>query len=199
MSGFISDTLSSVQENIVSKIKSPLYGAFAFSWVVCNWKPVSIFILSKDSVYERINNVSAYASLENQLYYPVMAAVFLVLAVPALHALYAFFDAFISSSHDSAGNLREKFNQKNRTRALVAKVEAEMAEAKTRAKYEVEIAKAKEVAAESNLKAEGIFDNLTNIESLKEELKDARKQIDDLSFQLRVAHNSIGNPAFKND
>ncbi|HBC0586080.1 TPA: hypothetical protein I3599_001355 [Enterobacter cloacae] len=199
MSGFISDTLSSVQENIVSKIKSPLYGAFAFSWVVCNWKPVSIFILSKDSVYERINNVSAYASLENQLYYPVMAAVILVLAVPALHALYAFFDAFISSIHDSAGNLREKFNQKNRTRALVAKVEAEMAEAKTRARYEVEIAKAKEEAAEFNLRAEGFTDDLTTIESLKEELREARTQIDDLGFQLRVAQNAIGNPGFRKD
>lgn len=199
MSGFISDTLSSVQENIVNKIKSPLYGAFAFSWIVCNWKPVSIFILSKDTVYERINNVSAYASLENQLYYPVMASVILILAVPALHAFYAFFDAFIGSIHDSAGNLREKFNQKNRTRALVAKVEAEMAEAKTRAKYHAEIARENEAAAAANLKAEGLTDDLTSIETLKEELKDARTQIDDLSFQLRVAQNAIGNPGFRKD
>ncbi len=199
MTGFISEALASIKENLKQKRKSPLYGAFAFSWLAFNWKPVSIFFLSKENIYALINNVSAYTSWKNQLLYPVLVAVILIIIVPAFHAFYAFFDAWVGSIHDSADSIGERFKQNRITKAKTATIDAEMELTLAGARKAAEVAREQEAEAESLLRAKKMQSEIESIDDLKEKLQEARNKIEEMEIQKSFAQNAIGNPGFRKD
>ena len=190
MSGFFSDATNSIIDNIKQKRKSPLYGAFAFSWLAYNWKPVSIFILSKKDIYAKIQDVSAYASLHDQLIYPAIMAVIIVLLMPALHALYSYFDAIVGFIHDSSISLKEWFNalvnqRKERARAFESiQNEATLAEEKAK------IAEFNRQAADAEQQEALIRADITSVTQLQDERIRVQKYEMELNDKLSALEKS---------
>lgn len=169
MAGFISDAASSIIDNIRQKRKSPLYGAFAFSWIAYNWKPVSIFIFSKKDIYGKIQDVSTYASLNDQVIYPAMMAVIIVLLMPTLHAFYSYFDAVVEVLHDSSNSLKEWYSsvinrRKERARAFES-IQNELTSAEEKKK----IAELNRQAAEAEQQEALIRVDLVSVSQLQDE------------------------------
>nr|WP_183516214.1 hypothetical protein [Enterobacter ludwigii]MBB2843606.1 hypothetical protein [Enterobacter ludwigii] len=194
MSGFLSDATNSIIDNIKQKRKSPLYGAFAFSWLACNWKPVSIFILSKKDIYAKIQDVSAYASLNDQFILPAIMAVSIVLLMPTLHALYSYFDAVVGFIHDSSNSLKEWFNafvnqRKERARAFESiQNEATLAEEKAK------IAEFNRQAADAEQQEALIRADITSVTQLLDErirLQKYELELNDKYTALERKHESL--------
>lgn len=169
MSGLFSDAANSIIDNLKEKRKSPLYGAFAFSWLAYNWKPVSIFILSKKDIYGKIQDVSAYASLHEQLIYPAIMAVSIVLLMPTLHALYSYFDAVVGFLHDSSNSLKEWFNSTVNQRKERARAYESIQNESTLAEEKAKIAELNRQAAEAEQQEALIRADITSVTQLQDE------------------------------
>lgn len=169
MSGFFSDATNSIIDNIKQKRKSPLYGAFAFSWLAYNWKPVSIFILSKKDIYGKIQDVSAYASLHEQLIYPAIMAVSIILLMPTLHALYSYFDAVVGFLHDSSNSLKEWLNAFVNRRKERARAFESIQNESTLAEEKAKIAEFNRQAADAEQQEALIRADITSVTQLQDE------------------------------
>lgn len=195
MPGLISDAVKSVRDNASQKIKSPLFGAFAFSWLAYNWKPVSIFLLSKENVYERINNVSAYASLNDQFYYPILTSLLLVFIIPLFNACYSFFDVCVKFVHESSESLRLWFSSYIDGRKERSQAQADMKKELTLADERKKIALINKEAADAE-RQEAIIrtdiGSLAELESARLALKEHESKINDKIKNLEIEYNLIG-------
>lgn len=190
MSGFLSDAAHSIIDNIKQKRKSPLYGAFAFSWLAYNWKPVSIFILSKKDIYAKIQDVSAYASLHDQLIYPAIMAVIIVLLMPTLHALYSYFDAIVGFVHESSASFKEWYNSAVKSRGEKARAQANIQSELTSAEEMEKIAILKKRAAEAEQEEALIRADISSVTQLQDERVRVQKYEMELNDKLSSLEKS---------
>lgn len=112
MSG--NEVYESLKSNIIDRIKNPFYGAFIFSWLVFNWKPVLLLLFSKKSIDIVIADLSFYCDMNRQFFYPAAATLALVFFVPILSAIYSFFTSFVGHFFDSGSSLREWLNERTK-------------------------------------------------------------------------------------
>lgn len=187
-----SDLYSSIKSNLADRVRSPFYGSFIISWVVINWKPILIFLLSKKNIYTVINDLSAYCDVRYQLYYPVAATLFLVFIMPVIAASYSFFHSWVSNISDSGNDFKKWLNEKTvkkrnskleymqkihagkMAEADLAidkiKTEAEAAIAERKAAAEAAIAESKAKEDRSRLISEMSLHDIADLPSLKDEL-----------------------------
>lgn len=79
------ELIKSFFESSKERIKNPLIGTFAISWVLINWKPIFIILFSNLTIIERINEVELnHTSLKNNLIIPISIALFYVIILPYL-------------------------------------------------------------------------------------------------------------------
>lgn len=65
------------------RIKNPFIGAFIFSFIAFNWKPIFIIVFASKSIQEKINLVETkYTGLIYNLWLPIIFAIFYVLVLP---------------------------------------------------------------------------------------------------------------------
>jgi hypothetical protein len=77
----------SVIENFKERIRNPLLGSFAITFLIYNWRPIFILLLSERPVEERVSFLEDnYISYET-LYIPLIVSVVYVLLVPYLSSL----------------------------------------------------------------------------------------------------------------
>ena len=76
---------STVESTVKERIKSPFYGTFIISWIICNWKIfVVLFFISSDDLrsnkLEYISNelIDPYLGI----IYPLLATILLILIIP---------------------------------------------------------------------------------------------------------------------
>ncbi len=79
------ELIKSFFESSKERIKNPLIGTFAISWVLINWKPIFIILFSDLTIIERINEVELnHTSLKYNLITPILIALFYVIILPYL-------------------------------------------------------------------------------------------------------------------
>jgi len=79
----MTDILKSFFEASKERIKNPLIGTFAITWVLLNWKAVVILVFSGLTIEKRIDLIeTSHTSLKYNLILPLAIAFFYVIALP---------------------------------------------------------------------------------------------------------------------
>jgi hypothetical protein len=77
------ELLNTFLDTTKERIKNPFIGAFIFSFIAFNWKPVFIIIFASKSIQEKIELIETdYTGLLHNLWLPIIFAVFYVLILP---------------------------------------------------------------------------------------------------------------------
>lgn len=81
---------SFVYSFVVHKFSSSIWTAYVFAWVVCNWKSIAYFMLSKDEIGIRMGVIDLVYSGENwEVWgYPLIPAAIFLFFFPWLEANY---------------------------------------------------------------------------------------------------------------
>lgn len=83
------EIINSILDSTKERLKNPLLGSFAFSWVIFNWKPIFYILLSKESIENRIDFISeCYSSINLNFWFPLAFSIFYILIFP--YILWAF-------------------------------------------------------------------------------------------------------------
>lgn len=83
------ELLNTFLESTNERIKNPFIGAFLFSFVVFNWKPIFIILFASKSIQEKIKIVELeYTGLLYNLWLPILFALFYVLILPYIMWLF---------------------------------------------------------------------------------------------------------------
>jgi hypothetical protein len=81
----ITEAFNSLAQNFNDRIRSPIGGAFFFSWLVFNWKFVYYFIVQVDTAENKIKHIQySFIDVSNLLVYPAIAAVVYILFFPVI-------------------------------------------------------------------------------------------------------------------
>lgn len=84
----LKDIGKSFIQGLQDKLVSPLSGFFIISWIVFNWKALSIFVFADDSMYERIEFIASnYSDINCNLLYPLVTAIGASLIYPLVSVL----------------------------------------------------------------------------------------------------------------
>jgi hypothetical protein len=90
----LEDIWSSMSGNAKTKINDPFIGAFATSWVACNWNHLAILIWGDGSASERINTLHTYLTdspllaFNSILVLPVLFTLFFIFIFPWFSLLF---------------------------------------------------------------------------------------------------------------
>ncbi|HHN8474158.1 TPA: hypothetical protein ACRRWY_001547 [Morganella morganii] len=83
MKDFFANLFKCTSETMIERIKSPIVGAFVFSWLFFNWKTILILLFSDSKVEDKIDIISKYITLESLLY-PAIFSIVYSLAIPVI-------------------------------------------------------------------------------------------------------------------
>lgn len=185
-----SEVYNSLKSNMSDRIKSPFYGAFVFSWLVFNWKPILILVFSKKSIYVVIEEVSTYSDLHRQFFYPIASTLVLVFLMPVISALYSFFSSGVGHLSDSGSGLRSWLNERaeikrNNKRESIQK---EHEEKITKVNADIAANKANEERA--TLESERAMREMADLPTLKSD-------IDRLKYDNSLLHQTNQELLFK--
>jgi hypothetical protein len=77
------ELIKSILESSKERIKNPLIGALAFSWVFINWKIVFIILFSKQTIENKIIHIeSNYIKVCSNYIYPICTALIYLILLP---------------------------------------------------------------------------------------------------------------------
>ncbi|CAM1363514.1 conserved protein of unknown function [Tenacibaculum soleae] len=77
--------LNAILDTSKDRLKNPFIGAFVFSWIAINWKPIATFLLSDQSIEIRIEKIQLnYSSLWETLLLPLIIAGIYIVVLPYL-------------------------------------------------------------------------------------------------------------------
>ncbi|UOB18671.1 coiled-coil domain-containing protein [Abyssalbus ytuae] len=83
------EILNTFLDTTRERIKNPFIGAFIFSFVAFNWKPIFIILFASKTIQEKIKIVeSEYTGLLYNLWLPILFALFYVLILPYIMWLF---------------------------------------------------------------------------------------------------------------
>lgn len=79
------ELIKSFFESSRERIKNPLIGTFAISWILINWKPIFILLFSNLTIEKRIQEIELnHTSLKYNLVLPLIIALLYVIILPYL-------------------------------------------------------------------------------------------------------------------
>lgn len=85
------ELLTTFFETSKERIKNPLIGAFIFSWIAFNWRPILILLFSEKQIEGKLTLIGAeYSSINHALWFPLLAALFYVVILPYFSWLLEF-------------------------------------------------------------------------------------------------------------
>lgn len=83
------DIFLSIFKTTEERLKNPFIGTFIISFIVYNWKPLSVFFLSSQKIEQRITFISNnYTDILNLLIYPLVTSVIYIVLLPYLMWLF---------------------------------------------------------------------------------------------------------------
>ncbi|TKD54390.1 hypothetical protein [Flavobacterium sp. ASW18X] len=83
------ELLNTFLDTTKERIKNPFIGAFIFSFVAFNWKPIFVILFASQTIQEKIEIVeSEYTGLLYNLWLPILFALFYVLILPYIMWLF---------------------------------------------------------------------------------------------------------------
>lgn len=85
----IKEFIISFFESAKDRLKNPVIGAFIMAWVAVNWRFIAILLFSSKTIEQKIEFVEAnYFDIDYNLWIPLAFAVFYVLILPYIMALF---------------------------------------------------------------------------------------------------------------
>lgn len=76
-------------ESAKERLKNPMIGAFVIAWVAINWRFLAILFFSSKTIEQKIEFIELnYFNINNNLWLPLAFAVFYVLILPYIMALF---------------------------------------------------------------------------------------------------------------
>ncbi|EML0562618.1 TPA: hypothetical protein L9968_000548 [Klebsiella aerogenes] len=82
MLDFFKELISSFKSTALERVKSPILGAFVFSWFVFNWRSFLILLFSKSGIEERIIYIEHYYNWLTLYVFPIALALALCWILP---------------------------------------------------------------------------------------------------------------------
>lgn len=175
MFDWLKEVAASAFDNLKQKRKSPLYGAFAFSWVAHNWQPLLILFFSKKNINSRIADLIPFKSSYDQFLGPLWWSVVLIFLVPIIHAIYSFFDSWVGSLHDSTSVKREILNLRKRRELIELQQAVDASAERAAAEEKTKIAEEAKKAARHREQERLAISNIDKIGQLEDEIKRLEK------------------------
>ena len=122
------ETLQNLKQTINERIKNPFIGAFFISWVIINWRPIFIILFSHDEIYNKIGVIDKnYSDWHNYFLWPILIAIFYIIILPYLMALFEFLVSFSQKFRDGNYANIKILELKNQNKILIQQVENEKA------------------------------------------------------------------------
>lgn len=85
----IKELFLSFIESTKDRLKNPMIGAFVIAWIAVNWRFIAILFFSSKKIEDKISFIETnYFNLQHNLWIPLGIAVFYVLVLPYLMALF---------------------------------------------------------------------------------------------------------------
>src|SRR5690606_26009206 len=76
-------------ESAKDRLKNPMIGAFVIAWIAINWRFIAILFFSSKKIEDKISFIETnYFDLEHNLWIPLAFAVFYVLILPYIMAIF---------------------------------------------------------------------------------------------------------------
>ncbi|MBF4466405.1 hypothetical protein [Flavobacterium sp. LC2016-12] len=167
----VADLIKSIIDTSKERIKTPITGAFVFSFIIYNWRPISI-LFSDLKIQERIELIDGYLDVWS-LVYPILMALVITIIVP-------FFMWGIDSILIYAKKKRLEKNYENRTNVLAEKI-----------KIATKVLELKN-AESGNKEKQDLLDQINYLESSQNQLKTLHKnEIDQINLSLQQANDSL--------
>jgi hypothetical protein len=80
------DFIKEFFENAKERVKSPLIGTFALTWMIFNWKPILVLLFSNWEIESRISYLEkTYTNQLILVIYPLLVTVFYIFALPYIN------------------------------------------------------------------------------------------------------------------
>ncbi|MCG6270677.1 hypothetical protein K6U70_00385 [Vibrio vulnificus] len=106
------DIIKSLKDNVTSRVRNPIVGAFALAWTALNINGVATFILADNALRLEIVKNKQWLVFDD-LIYPMMLAILYLVILPILNLVYEYLNDGVINS------LRNKHRNKNETEMFV--------------------------------------------------------------------------------
>lgn len=90
MLDFFKELLAASKANALERIKNPIIGAYAFSWVAFNWKSILITIFSDKNIEDKIGWIAQNSDIRTSLGYPAIMTGIILIILPVFSAIVTF-------------------------------------------------------------------------------------------------------------
>lgn len=81
--------ITSILDTAKDRLKNPFIGAFAISWIAINWKPITFFLFSNQTIEKRIEIIELnYESNSNIIFLPLIIASSYIIILPYLMLIF---------------------------------------------------------------------------------------------------------------
>lgn len=183
MLDFIKDIFSSFRQTSLERVKSPVLGAFVFSWLGFNWQMVAIAMFSDKSMESRIEYINANFGIGSYLLGPICTTALLCFLLPRINKWVATFQ-----DKPNTDAIKRALNSKigiAKRQQKIADIEArkKLAEKREERHIEDEILLIKQKNINTNKENESLNNRLSTCTTLLTESSD---KIDDLSGKLQI-------------
>lgn len=127
----IKDFFQSLIDSYRERIKSPLIGSFALSFIIYNWRPISILFWSNWPIHKRIAWIDKIYCKWESLVWPLVIALFYILILPYINLFFEWILERYSNKKFIKKGLLRLSNLKQQKEEAILKREIADAEAGT--------------------------------------------------------------------
>jgi len=78
----IFDYLKDVTDSAKERIKTPITGSFTFAFILYNWRPITLLLLSTNTIENRISDIGKVYATWDTIVVPILIAIFYVVMIP---------------------------------------------------------------------------------------------------------------------
>jgi hypothetical protein len=169
----IADLIKDLIETSKERIKTPISGAFIFSFMIYNWRPIAELLFSKQAIEDRIYKINLHYCDFWAIVIPIVMAFLYTIGVPMLMVKI---DKFLLKTKNlSVDNIYNKKNYSIDRKIIFAEKELKLKDAesgnKERQQYIDEIKQLKEVRDQM------LVTHTKTVEQLKSKLIEANEAI----------------------
>lgn len=171
------DFLKDLSDTTKERLKTPLSGAFLWSFIIFNWRPILFLIFSEESIENKIIVINYEYCSPSALGWPILLAFFYTLIIPRLMLLI---DKNLSKTNDERITKRyDGIEHKTLQKKKVAKAEYELKN----------IESGSQSIDELLTQIEGLKDSNRNLqESIKQINESHKVTVDELQNSLKLAN-----------
>lgn len=101
------DFFQSIVDSSKERIKNPLIGAYILSFLFYNWRPISIYLFSKETIESKIEKINESYCSSFIFFWPLLIAFFYVLILPFINMIIE-----TVLLHPTQQRIKQKHNKK---------------------------------------------------------------------------------------